>query len=123
MKLRDGIIIITAIILVIVFWIFNAPIQGDLPWRTEGNYFTIEWITPENVAYYRGFISSSREKIIRTPFQCQKINMPPPLKPGEKERITVHYKLMNVPYDLYVEVYAFDIDGNYCEVNLLHFEE
>ena len=104
-------------------FVFNENPQSDLPWRTKGNFFTIEWIVPDNVVYYRCYLTNDKSRIIENPFSCFSIKMPPPLKSGKKQQQIIHYKLEKFTYDLYVEVFAFDIDGNYWNINLLNFEE
>ena len=108
---------------VVYFIAFSHPIKHSLPWHTRGNYFTIEWIVPENVAYYRCYLANNKDRITKDPFGCFSIKMPPPLKPGKKQHRIINYKLEKFPYDIYVEVFAFDIDGNYWNIELLNFEE
>ena len=115
-------IIILSLVVGYLF-VFNQPVPHKLPWRTEGNYFTIEWTVPEDVAYYRCYLANDSMRIVENPFSCFQIKMPPPLKPGKKQQQVIHYKLEEFSYDLYVEVFAFDIDGNYWNIELLNFEE
>ena len=118
-------IIILSLFVGVIGYLFmsHENMTADVPWRTQGNFFTIEWIVPEGVAYYRCYLANDKIKITENPFSCFQVKMPPPLKPGKKQQQVIHYKLEEFSYDLYVEVFAFDIDGNYWNLDLLNFEE
>lgn len=110
-------IIILSVILLFIGWlfIFDTPMHHDLPWRTVGNYFTIEWMVPDNTVRYRGYWSTDSLKMINDPFSCRQFKIPAPNKTEPKQQHIIRY----VPeggsaYDLYYRVFAFDIDGN-CE--------
>lgn len=109
---------------VVYFLVFSGgPVETSVPWKTRGEYFTIEWIAPPNAVFYKAFVSSDRNRLINTPFQCRSLRMPPPKKAGEKQQVIVRYRLETFTYDLYIEIYAFDMDGNYWNIDLLHIPE
>jgi len=121
--MKSGIIVIAIILMIIVgTWILNEPIHINPYRRPIGRFFTVEWVEPDGVIFYRGFMSGDSAKIKNTPFECQRLRMSPPKKSEGKQRVTIQYYLNEKPYDLYVRVFAFNIDGNYRSVNLLNFE-
>jgi hypothetical protein len=123
-KGMKGVIVLGLLGLLVVYvWAFESPIRGSLPWRTEGHYFTIEWEVPENVAYYRCFLSADSVRLVNNPFSCFQVRTSPPLKPGKIQQQVIRYIPERFAYDLYVEVFAFDIDGNYWNLDLLNFKE
>ena len=104
--------------------ILSFPIWWDFgkTEKPEGKFFKVNWVAPEGVAYYKGFASSSKEKLLKTPFSCKEFRVPPPLRAGEKQSIMIRYKLHTSPYNIYVEIFAFDIDGNYWNLELYNKE-
>lgn len=97
--------------------------KHELPTHTAGNYFNVEWLAPKDAVYYRAFIADDSLKIIFAPFACQELwHMPAVRKKGVKQSITVKYPYKGKDYDLYVRLFAFDIDDNYWNVKLLNLE-
>lgn len=83
--------------------------------------FLVEWDRPDNVVYYKGYASTNRLQITQSPFSCQKLRVAP-ANNNKKHNLLVRYVLRESPYDLYIKVFAFDIDGNYWEMKLLNME-
>jgi hypothetical protein len=121
--MKGIVVLLSLFVFVGVLWISDDRPEAKLPWHTQGNHFTVEWIVPEGTVYYRGYLSGDSASIVNNPFSCQYMRIPPPLKVGEKQSIVVRYPLRETPYDIYVEIFAFDIDGNYKNLDLLHFKE
>ena len=109
------------IVTLLVLFVFVGC--SDSPVKSEGRFFIVEWIVPDDVIFYKGFISSNKDKIKQTLYSCQELRMPPPLKAGRKQEVVINYKLETFTFNLYVRILAFDIDGNYWNLNLLHFEK
>ncbi len=86
------------------------------------NSFDIEWDVPEGTLYYKAFTSIDSIQIKTRPFSCRRIRIPPPMKEEEKQQYNIRHWIKDRPYDIYVRVFAFDIDGNYKNVKLLNLE-
>jgi len=118
MKMKASWIVIAVFLFIIVAMTINPSVHQ----RPRTNYFIVGWTAPEDVAYYKGYMSSDYEKITRKPFDCQKLRLPPPRKAGLNQSIRIQYQFLPFTYDLYVRIFAFDIDGNYYTLDLLNEE-
>jgi len=98
--------------------IFGEDITHSLPLHTQGNYFNVEWDAPQDAMYYRAYISNDSARMADFPFECKQLKTPPPLKHGMKQGMIIKYQLQKEPFDLYVRLFAFYIDGNYLEIKL-----
>ena len=88
----------------------------------RGPYLTAKWIAPENIIYYRCFVAGDSNSIATNPFKCKEIFSPPPLRAGREQELIVLYRPEKFDYEIYIEIFAFDIDGNYFNVEITSFE-
>lgn len=89
--------------------------------QLTGPFLVVKWTTPEKVMYYRAFLSNDSAKLAEKPFDCHEVHCPHPTKAGERAKMLVMFKREAFDYNLYMELFAFDIDGNYFNVEPLEF--
>lgn len=125
-----GIIVFILMVGLIIFWVASEDLAT---WEMIGpkprSYpvtinmcppqAIVRWLAPEGAAYYKGFMSNDSAKIATYPLRCREFRVPPPLKAGEPQHAVIKYIPEKFTYTLYVEIFAFDINGNYWNVELI----